>query len=169
MLTYEHWVVQGIQEVTQELESCTVILQAVWYAKYTTNTEKLELHEMCIFQGHRLWLPGILHSWSSNYRILSNKPACLNKRVPSTFWWNISLKIGKNWSKTRKTAENLYNMALDPRNSPGWLSTHRERLFGEIRFIIMQIPYSNLPMPTHDLQQKAFSLPYNSNQQNMLD
>ena len=36
------------------------------------------------------------------YRILPNKCACLNKRAPSTFWWNISLKIGENLSEMSK-------------------------------------------------------------------
>ncbi len=39
---------------------------------------------------------------SHRYRKVPNKGTCLNKRAPSTLGWDISLKIGKNWSKITK-------------------------------------------------------------------
>ncbi len=69
------------------------------------------------------------------YLIVLSKRTCLNKRAPSTFWWNILLKIGKKLVKNvQNWLENLYNVPQDRLNSPRCLSMRRERLFGTIRY-----------------------------------
>ncbi len=64
----------------------------------------LELFASDAFKSN-LSLPSGCSSFSLTshlYRIVLNKSSWLNRHSSSTFWWNISLKIGENWSKMSK-------------------------------------------------------------------
>ena len=65
------------------------------------------------------------------YRIVPNKHSCLNKHAPALCVVILPSKYVKNLQKWPK---NISNVPLYPLNSPGYLSTCRERLFGSIRY-----------------------------------
>ena len=60
--------------------------------------------DICIWisWGWRLSEISMYVGLSGIYCKVPNERTCLNKRAPSTLGWNISLKIGKNWSKMSK-------------------------------------------------------------------